>query len=407
MNDSAHETTWTVPALLISCTAISILSTDLYAPSMPHLPALLGTTASMVQLTLSVNFAAYAIAQLVHGPLADKFGARRILFYGLAGVAFTSLVCALADSISSLLAGRLLQGLCSSVPGVVVVVLIREFYRGAKATKIMGIHGMAIGLAPAMGPFIGGYIYLWGGWRTNFVILAGLAAVVAALIPLVIPATTRRAVGSEPFSKLMLTYGRLVTNREYMRYMLPLAAVYGALFAFVTSGPFLLIEKFGVPTEHYGLYYGAVIAAFIVGNLVTTSLAERLGAPTLAGLGVFLAVVGAWTGILGAACWGEQLITIMPGLEIFALGLGVLMGSGYVCLLDAAGDERSGIASAIAGSAQLAAASLAAAFVSTFYDGSARPMLAIIAAFATIAACIQFGLRSRSVALENGINNCG
>src|SRR5437016_201370 len=122
MNDSVHETTWAVPALLISCTAISILSTDLYTPSMPHLPALLGTTASMVQLTLSVNFAAYAIAQLAHGPLADKFGARRILIYGLTGVALTSLICALTNSISGLLTGRLLQGLCSSVPGVVVVV---------------------------------------------------------------------------------------------------------------------------------------------------------------------------------------------------------------------------------------------------------------------------------------------
>ena len=165
--------------MLVACTGVSILSTDLYTPSLPHLPELLASDAPTVQLTLSLNLAAYAVAQLAHGPLADRFGRRRLLIVGMTGFVIASLLCAAVVDVTGLIAGRVLQGLFSSIPSVVVTLMIRELYERERTVQVMGFHGMAVGVVPTLGPLLGGYIFLWFGWRANFLALAVVAAAVA------------------------------------------------------------------------------------------------------------------------------------------------------------------------------------------------------------------------------------
>ena len=378
---------------LISCTAISILSTDLYTPSMPHLPAALATTDSMVQLTLSFNFFAYAIAQLFHGPIADRFGARRLLLIGMSGVCCASLLCAMTNSINGLLAGRFIQGIFSSVPGVVVVILIRQSYKDTAAVKILGIHGMATGLAPTLGPMLGGYLFVLAGWRSSFWTIAAFSVLLVMMISTLLPVKNSAISTKSELKSPLRTYAALCSSPEFMRYTISLAAVFGALFAFVTAGPFIFLQRFNVPTESYGLYYGSVIAAFIFGNLITTSLVGRFNAKKLASTGVIVAVFGSLLLILLMSYFGEKKLVVMAGLACFASGLGVLMASGYTCLMDAAEESQAGIASAIAGSTQLLAAGISSGLVSYFNDGTAWPMGIVIVGFCVFAALIQFGLR--------------
>lgn len=383
-----------LPAVLIACTSVSILSTDLYTPSLPDLPRLLGTTAEAVQLSVSINFFAYAAAQLVHGPLADRIGRRRLLAAGMGGFVVASIVCALARDIGELLAGRLLQGLFSSVPSVVIPLVIREHYAQERALRVMGLHGMAIGAAPMLGPLIGGYVHVWAGWRMNFVLLAVIAATVLVLVLRCLPETGVR--DTTPFRprRLVAGYLSLLGRPAYLSYVIPLAAVFGALFAFVTAGPFILIEGFGVATEDYGLYYGGVIVAFVAGNLVVSRLAGRLPTAWLARSGMILALVGGLAIAVPMAATGYQgLVPIMLGIAIFATGEGILLASGYVCLFDALGSEPTGEASALAGSLQLAAASLASFLVSVFHDGTAWPMAATVAGFAAAGIVGHFAMR--------------
>ena len=72
-----------IPALLIMASAVSILSTDLYTPSLPHLQSVFQTDAGRVQLTITLNLAAYALAQLFYGPLSDRVGRRPVLLGGM------------------------------------------------------------------------------------------------------------------------------------------------------------------------------------------------------------------------------------------------------------------------------------------------------------------------------------
>jgi len=382
--DKQDEQSWTVPAVLVACTGLSILSTDLYTPSLPHLPRLLASDPSIIQLTMSLNLAAYALAQLAHGPLADRFGRRRLLVIGLCGFFFASLACTTATGIGGLLAGRIAQGLTASVASVVVVLIIRELYDRERAVRVMGVYGMAIGVAPAVGPLIGGYLHVLTGWRSSFLLLAALTVPVLVLVLRFLPET---AVGDPRAlrpARILGAYGDLLRRPAYLRFLIPLSAVFGSLFAFVTAGPFILIEHLGVATQHYGLYYGLLILAFVAGSGAASRAAGKLAAERLVGLSLGFACGGGLVLLLPLAAGLESLAALVAGMMLLAFGIGLILASGPICLLDASRSGSSGPASALVGSLQLAAASLAGFLVGSFHDGTAWPMAATIAAFVAI-----------------------
>ena len=373
-----HGPRWSLPIYLVACTWVSVLSTDLYAPSLSHLPDLLGTTDRLAAMTMSFNLAAFAIAQLVHGALADRFGRRAMLLAGMTGFAIASALCAMAPSIEALIAGRSLQGLLSSVPSVVVLVLIHELYGAGRAVRILGFHGMAVGIAPIVGPLIGGFVYITLGWRAIFWLLAVFAALVAVLVLRNVPETLAKPVPLSP-AATMRNYVAVIMRLEVLAHLLPLAASFGVLFAFVTAGPFLLIGRYGVATEDYGLYFGAVIIAAMGGSLIANWFGERVSIGILERVAFGFAGLGVLTLVLAVVIPGiEGAVSITAGMMIFAVGLRLINSSAPLLLLDSAGGVPRSIASAVAGSAQLLAATGASFLVGLFPSESARPMVVVM-----------------------------
>lgn len=138
--------------ILIAAGGASLLSTDLYAPSLPHLPGYFGTSAETVQLTMALNVAAFAVAQLVWGPLSDRYGRRVVFLIGIAAFLITAVGAALSQTIGHLLAARILMGASASVEAVIVLAVIGDIYRSEDSAKIYAIYGMIIALVPAVGP---------------------------------------------------------------------------------------------------------------------------------------------------------------------------------------------------------------------------------------------------------------
>lgn len=373
-----------VPWILVSCTGLSILSTDLYTPSLPHLPALLDSDPATVQLTMSLNLAAYAGAQLLHGPLADRFGRRRLLICGILAFVLASLGCALAGSIGQLLAGRIAQGLVGSVASVVVILMIRELYSSDRAVKILGLYGVAVGMVPSVAPLIGGYIHVYAGWRSNFLLLAGLACIVALLVLRWLPESGARDPEALRPGRILANYRRLLKRPAYLRYLLPLTFQFGALFAFITAGPFVLIDRLGVPTQHYGLCYGVMVLAYMAGSLATSRVAGRLEPAEILRRTSLVCPAAGLLLLVPVLLGHESVVAIVLSISLFALGLGPLLASGPVCLLEAAGEIPKGPASALCGSLQLTAASLAGLLVGSFHDGTALPLACTLAALSLI-----------------------
>ncbi len=148
-----------VLTIMIAASGASILSTDLYAPTLPHLPVYFGTNAATVQLTMALNLAAFALAQLIWGPLGDRYGRRGIFIIGMGVFALTVIAAALSQTIGQLIAARILMGAAASVEAVLVLAVIGDLYEGEESAKVYAIYGMVISLVPAIGPILGGFIY--------------------------------------------------------------------------------------------------------------------------------------------------------------------------------------------------------------------------------------------------------
>jgi DHA1 family bicyclomycin/chloramphenicol resistance-like MFS transporter len=390
-----HEPPLSVPIFLVASTWVSVLSTDLYAPSLTHLPELLGTTEQLAAMTMSFNLAAFAVAQLVHGPLADRFGRRGMLVAGMTGYAIASSLCAMAPSIETLIMGRTLQGLLSSVPSVVVLLLIHELYGTGRAVRILGFHGMAVGFAPIVGPLVGGFVFITLGWRVNFWMLALFAASVAVLVSRNVPETLAKPLPLR-LRATVRSYLAVVSRREVLAHLLPLAAPFGVLFAFVTAGPFLLIGRYGVATEHYGFYFGAVIVAAMGGSLIANRLGGRVDIDTLEKVAFGFAALGVLSVALAVFVPGiEGALSVTTGMMVFAVGLRLMNSSAPLLILEGAGGAPKSIASAVAGSAQLLAATGASFLVGLLQgegDEGGRPMVLVMIALMAIG-CAGFALR--------------
>ncbi len=370
-----------VPVVLVACTGVSILSTDLYLPSLPHLSGLLDTDITTVQLTLSLNIAAYALSQLLHGPLSDRYGRRFLLILGMIGFFLATLVCGLAENIETLIIGRIGQGLTASVGSVVTLLIIRDLFEGSKAVQVMAAYSVALGLMPAVGPLIGGQIFVHYGWQANFLILAAAVLIVLALLVRFVPETGERNPAALQPLRMLASYRALLLNRAYLRYFLPLTFSFASLFAFLNEGTFLLIDHFGVATESYGFYHGSIVVAYMVGSIVVGRLAHRVLPERFVKLGLLIGFAGTLLLFLPLVLGQESLWLIMGGLCLYAVSLGFLLSAGPLCMLAAVGDGPKGSASALVGAAQMGAGSLAGFIVAFTHDGTPMPMAATIAGF--------------------------
>ena len=383
-----------IPALLVAASSVSILSTDLYTPSLPHLPAYFGTDAETVQQTMMINLLGYAVGQLVHGPLSERFGRRPVMIAGMAAATVFSLACAMAWSIEALIVARAFQGLTMCAEAVIALAVIRDLYDGPSGARILALFGMALAVAPAAGPIIGGFVHVWAGWRANFYLIAALALLVTLLVWRLLPETATPDRAALKPRRLLGDYLALLTHLGYMRYALATGAVMGALFVFVTQGPFLYIDRLGVATQHYGFYAATVVAAFFFGSLFANRYVRAIGVERLLQFSVVLILVaGVMLPATLAVGW-EATAPITAAISIYAFALGLFFASAPMRALEEA-PVGGGTAAALLGALEMAGGAAAVQVASSFHDGTAWPMAATFAGSAILTGLLYLLLRPR------------
>lgn len=383
-----------VPAVLIMASAASILSTDLYAPSLPHLAGYFATSAEMVQLTLSLNVAAFALAQLVHGPLSDRVGRRRVILLGMTGFVLFSLACALAQSIELLIAARILQGVAAATEAVVIYAVIRDLYDQAGSVRILAIYGMTIAVAPALGPVIGGYVHVLWGWQANFYLLAVFALGVTLLIWRFLPETTTPDPRALEPRRLIRGYAALLARRQFVVYALICGAVLGVIYAFITAGPFVLIDRLGVKTQHYGYYQAVIVLAFFFGSLAANRGIGRLGLERMLRWGLAIVALGGASLPAALLAGWESASAITAALSVATFGMGLIFATAPVRALDAATGGR-GVAAAMIGALEMGGGALGAFMVTLTHDGTAWPLAITVAILALLAGVIYIAFPAR------------
>src|SRR5690606_24330343 len=155
-------------ALLAALAMFGPFSIDTMFPAFPAMAGALGVSDVAVQQTLSVYLIAYAAVALFHGPLSDAYGRRRLILAGTAVFTLASVGCALAPDLNWLLLFRAVQGISAGVGIIVGRAIIRDLYDGPDAQRLMSTVTMIFGIAPAIAPIIGGWVFEWAGWQAVF-----------------------------------------------------------------------------------------------------------------------------------------------------------------------------------------------------------------------------------------------
>lgn len=317
------KTPWRVLALLMTMTAIGSMSLNILVPAVPKLAVVLSSTAEVVQMTISVYILGLALAQLVTGPLSDRFGRRPVILCGFTLAACASLGAIAMATAPGLIAMRFLQAIGGATGVAIGRAIIRDMFGRERAASMIGLVASAMAIAPMVAPLIGGILDTLFGWESIFVFAA-----VASIIVLCWTATTLPE--TRPVNAVRETLGAnlvgLLSSRRYIGYVLSAALGSGAFFVYVGGGPHVLITIMQMSSAEYGLWFLPVSGGYIVGNVITTRLSVRHGVDAMLWWGAVVELAGAVLGVLALPfipSWGA--IAIVIPSTIMGIGNGILL----------------------------------------------------------------------------------
>jgi len=349
-----------------------MMSTDIYVPSLPYLTDYFGTSAEYIKLTISLNAAAYCIGTLIHGPLSERFGRKPILIWSMASLALFSLFCALSQSIGQLIVARILQGLAAAAEGVIVLAIIRDVFNQRDQIRVLAIYEMVIALTPAIAPIIGGYVFVYIGWRANFIAITVIALIATWLIQANLEESTRKDLNALKIKEILRDYFGLLSNLNFMKYSLILGAGVGFFFAFATAGPFILIKQHGLPAEYFGYYQGIMVVAYIAGSVVTAWLAKKLAPHSLLHMALFIVLSSSLLLLFVVYANLETKFLLALCIALIAFGTAPLFAIAPPLALNSTW-RRTGYAAALLVSIEMGVGALAAFSVGVLHDGTSRP----------------------------------
>lgn len=305
--------------------ALGPVSMALYTPAMPELVRAFSSSEAAIKMTLSLYFAGFAFAQLVSGTLSDVIGRRRATLIFMAIYLVGSLMAAFAPSVAVLLAGRLVQGIGASVGMTVARAIVRDQFTGTEAARIMNMIGMMLALGPAVSPTLGGLALGLFGWQSIFFLMVGFAAMACLTVQFFMAETATPDPAKGHLKPILAAYRRLVSDSRFVSSTLVIGGAVGALYAWATMLPFVLINAVGLTPTEFGVGMLMQSGLFFSGTVVVRLLMRRFTPQSLVPAG--LVFIGAAS--LALACTMHMLppsfLSVMLPIGIYAFGIAFVM----------------------------------------------------------------------------------
>ena len=383
--------------ILGALTAIGPLSIDMYLPAFPAIGSSLDAGASQVQLTLTACLAGLALGQLLAGPISDRLGRRRPLLAGVSCYVAVSVLCALAPSIEALVALRFLQGLSGAAGIVIAQAVVRDLYAGTAAVRVFSSLMLVIGLAPILAPIVGGQMLRATSWHGIFVALAAIAGGVLAMAALglreTLPPARRDRRG---LRQTLRTLRGLLGERTFMAFALGSALVFGGMFAYVSSSPFVLQDIYGASPQLYSVMFGANGIGLVAASQVNGRLATRFGPVRLLLFGMSVIASGSAVLLVIFATQAVGLWAVLVSLFVIVSGMGFVLPNATALAL-ADHPEVAGSASALLGVLQFLIGAVTAPLTGIAGGDTAVPLGVLMTTMSAAALLVLRVLGGRQV----------
>ena len=368
-----------VLAVLSMLMGFASISTDLYLPAMPVMGRELGASPGAMEWTVSGYLIGFSLGQLLWGPIGDRIGRRVPVSIGILLFALGSAGCALSPTPAIMIACRVIQavGACASV--VLARAMVRDLYEGPRAAQMMSTLITVMGIAPLLGPFIGGQILLLAGWRAIFwfLVILGIGTLAALwTVPETLPGERR---SREPLATSLARYSLLVRDPKLLQFVGAGAFFYGGAYAYIAGSPFAYITYYHVPEHLYGLLFGLGIAGIMAANLVNARLVGRFTSIDLLKMGAALAAAsGVLLSITSMTDIGGLIGLVLPVLIFVSLNGFIVANSISGALADHS--HQAGAVSALVGALQYGCGIFSSGLIGWFANGTPAPMGIVIAA---------------------------
>lgn len=378
-------------ALVASIMALTALGIDAMLPALPAISDELGVAEpNHRQYVITAFMLGFAVAQLFHGPLADRFGRKPVLVFSLAAYATTNALAAFSGSFEILLAARVASGAAVAAGRVVTVALVRDCFAGRAMARVMSLAFMTFMVVPVVAPAFGQLmVIIFGSWRLIF----GGIAIVAALV--LIWFTIRMPETLAPQSRHALElrniwngYRVMFQDRWAVGYTLAAAAIMGCFFSFIGSVQQIVYDVFKRP-ELLTVVFGSVAGCMAMGAFANSRLVMRFGMRFLSHLAVAVTTVLAVVHLVLILLGGENLwvFILLQGPMMAAMGLA---NSNFSAMAMENMGDVAGTASSLQGFIGTLSAALLGAIIGQSFNGTTVPLYIGFTVLGFTALCIVF-----------------
>ena len=365
--------------ILGALSTISPFAIDMYLPAFPEMAAGLGTTTAHISLSLSSYFAGFAAAQLIYGPLLDRFGRKSPLYFGMILFVVASVACMVSRSVEWLIAWRFVQALGGCASAVAAMAMVRDFFPARDTAKIISLLILVISASPFLAPSIGTFVAVNLGWKWVFIVLSAFVLVMLAVSAWVLP------VGYEPDKNVKMrplpiirNYIEVLKEPQFLIYALAGSFAFSGLLVYVTSAPIVFMEVFHMSAKQFSAIFAGLAVGFIGSNQVNIFLLKKFSSDQIFRLAMFVVCPVGTLLLIGTVCgwFGLWATLVLLFISLSALGLCAPNGSALALVPF---DHNIGSASAMLGFLQLGVAGLVSACIGVFDSHTLMPVALVLA----------------------------
>ncbi|MEY4085242.1 MAG: hypothetical protein RL074_1029 [Bacteroidota bacterium] len=369
--------------------AIGPLSIDMYLPAFPDIAKGLHTSVSSVMLSLSSFFIGISVGQLIYGPLLERFGRKKPLYFGLVLYALSSLACAIALSVDTLIIFRLFQALGGCVGMVAARAMVRDLFELKDNAKVFSTLMLVVAVSPIIAPTLGGYITLLFGWRYIFGALVVVIVLIIGGIYFLLPESKQPDSNFSLRPKAILKgYSTVIKNSQFAIYTFTSAVAYSGLYAYISGSPYVFMVLFKVSENYYSWIFATIAIGLIGSSQFNTFILRWFSSEKIIQWALLIqnivAVVLLAITLLG---WVNLYSTII--LVFFFMCCQGFLFPNATALSMAPFSSNAGSASALMGFIQMSIGAFMSAMVSFLQNETALPMIGIMA-FCSLFASVLF-----------------
>jgi DHA1 family bicyclomycin/chloramphenicol resistance-like MFS transporter len=360
--------------IIAATMAINALAIDAMLPALPQIGAALGMAEdNQAQLVITAYLLGFGFAQIVYGPLSDRYGRRPVLLAGLAIFTLFSFVAAAAANLEQMLVARAFQGIGAAATRVIGVSIVRDCYSGRRMARVMSLVFIVFIAVPVVAPSLGQAIVLFAPWPWIFGLLAAFGVALSLWVGLRLPETLRME-DRLPIraSAILDAFKVVLTTRVSIGYTIASTLILGSLFGFINSAQQIFVEVLGLGAW-FPLVFAAIAIFIAASSYLNSRIVERLGMRKVSHAALIGFTVSAGLHLLVAWLGYESVYTFVPLQAATMFCFGLTMGNFGAMAMEPVG-HIAGTASSVQGFITTLGGALLGFWIGQHYDGTAVPL---------------------------------